>query len=154
MRLITIMIVGLMMAGVGGCGEGASLPDGIARVQAVTGQEKRVRGFIEAFNAHDPQAMASFCAPTLQWGYVSGTAHSVAGNGIDDLQEQMAAYFAQTPGVRSEIENIIANGDTIAITERVYWTPADEDTEKTQASIAVYQFKDEMISAVWYYPEQ
>ena len=154
MRAFSIFLFTLMAFGVSGCGEGSPLPENIVRFEPVTGQEKRVRAFIKAFNDHNPQAMADLCAPTLQWGYVEGTAHSVAGNGVDDLKEQMAAYFEQSPGVRSDVENIIANGNTIAMTERVYWVPAGEEAEKTQASIAVYQFKDEKIAAVWYYPAQ
>jgi len=134
------------------CSEGNSLPENIVKVQPVTQEEKTVRSFVRAFSENSPDNMASYCTHDVQWGYVSQQGYASAGRGRDNLITEMNNYFASTKGVRSEVENLIANGPIVAMTERVFWL--DNDVEKTQSSLAVYQFEGPLIKSVWYYPEQ
>ena len=134
------------------CGKG-NTPRAIdTRTEPATTQEQTVIAFVEAFNAHDPAAMAQLCTPTLQWGYVEGVDHAIAGNGRQALITAMERYFETTPAVRSEVVRILSHNDTVAITERVSWTPANTDQPRLQASVAVYQLEEGLINAVWYYP--
>jgi len=143
-----MMMVLMLMA----CSKAPSLPEGVARINAVSQQEKIVRAFIEAFNAHDPEAMIALCAEDIRWGYATQTTHDFGGRGTAQLVQEMKTYFASISAVRSEISSLAVTGDTIAMAERVYWT--DAGIEKTQSSIAVYQLQDNRIQSVWYYPVQ
>ncbi|MEL6113068.1 MAG: nuclear transport factor 2 family protein [Pseudomonadota bacterium] len=136
------------------CGEGGGLPPGVARVEAVSPQERITRAYVEAFSARDVDAMLAMCTEDIRWGYVEGAAYSEAGMGKAALRDELQGYFGAVPTVTSEIVSMMATGDSVAITEQVSWVPEGQSDPKTSKALGVYQFRDRKIAAVWYFPRE
>jgi len=101
---------------------------------------------VDAFNQHDPDAIATVVAPNFELYYVDE--EGVAGlaiSGHSQLAAEMATYFTSHPSVQS----IIAD----AIDGPVY-TSFREQIVGGQSSLAVYEVRDGLIKRVWYYPAE
>lgn len=108
---------------------------------------KIVRAFMEAFNAHDVEAMRGLLSPEASWYSVNdGGVTTEAGNRAE-LLEGMRQYFSDVPDVRSTIEEPLVNGSQVAFRERVTWS----DGERGQSALAVYEVRDGRIYAAWYH---
>lgn len=153
-HVYVISLTMLLMAALGACTDGGGLPPGVARVEAVSPQERITRTYIEAFSARDIETMLSLCTDDIRWGYVEGAVYAQAGMGKAALREELQGYFAGVPTVTSEIVSMMANGDSIAITEQVSWTPNGSTEPTTSKALGVYQFRDRKIAAVWYFPRE
>jgi len=103
-----------------------------------------------AFNAHDPERMGEFVHDDIIWYGMYADTFAVDANGRDHLLTSMAGYFESLPSARSKMESITPSGGYVAVRERAYWT--SKDGEKSQASLAVYEVKENKVSRVWYFP--
>ena len=101
---------------------------------------------VDAFNQHDPDAMAALVAPDFELYYVDeeGVA-GLAVSGPDQLAAEMATYFTSHPSVQSTI--------AAAIDGPVY-TSFREQIVGGQSSLAVYEVRDGLIKRVWYFPAE
>lgn len=111
-----------------------------------------VTGLMDAFNAHDPDAMREYWDENVTWIELSGAQAQVVTSSADQLYEELVAYFETIPSVRSSLENISVNGDYVSAVERPVWQQDGET--KSQASIVVYEIKNGKVRRFWYYPPQ
>ena len=101
---------------------------------------------VDAFNQHDPAAMAALVSSDFELYYVDD--QGVAGlalTGPDQLAAEMTGYFASRPSVQSVIAD--------AIDGPVY-TSFREQIVGGQSSLAVYEVRDGLIKRVWYFPKE
>jgi len=108
---------------------------------------------LDAFNRHDPAAMAALVDHDFQLYYVSSEGVSeLATSGPDQLENQMVEYFRTRPTVRSEVEGSIDGPRFAAFRERAI--SRHGEVERSQSSMAVYEVVDGKILRVWYYPAE
>jgi hypothetical protein len=132
---------------------GLSLSLGVAAQSATavrTDQEALVLRFVDAFNAHDVEAMAAIADDGIQWVTIDGARVSVETDGKTALRTILQRYFAQCPTCRSTLEWTRVSGSRVAARERASWTTAAGP--RTQTSLSVYELKDGKILRVLYFP--
>lgn len=120
---------------------------------APPGPEAIVARFVEAFNAHDVDAMIALAHDDIEWLSVSGAAITIETRGHEALKESMAAYFAACPSCRSALAWTKTGVSRVAVLERATWTAKDGST-RSQASIAVYELEGRKIRRVHYFPAE
>lgn len=141
MRRFTLAIV--MGASLVGCESPETLPllpEVIQKQQA-------------AFNAKDVASLGKGVTDDFVWYAVREGTTTVEVAGREALMEGMRSYFASLPSVQSRIESFSVLQDQVAVVERVSWTSAD-GTPRTQASMAVYQLRENAIAGVYYFEER
>lgn len=109
-----------------------------------------VRAYIDAFNQHNVPALAERVAPDFVWFNVTSDRATVVVKGRDSLRKSLAKYFEHTPNVRSEIDGVTSAGAYVSFRERATWNSLLG--QRTQASLAVYEVKEGLITRAWYYP--
>ncbi len=118
---------------------------------ALSEAELVVRSLSDAFNAHDPAAMAEHVADDILWlGFAAADSFYTEADGKAALIAGMGGYFEAVPSVRSQMEDVVVTGNFVAFRERVFWQ--SEDGERSQAALAVYEVQDQLVQRVWYYP--
>ncbi|MEM8771044.1 MAG: nuclear transport factor 2 family protein [Pseudomonadota bacterium] len=111
-----------------------------------------VKGLMEAFNAHDPDAMRAYWHDDVEWIEISGDSASTVTASADQLRNELVVYFENFPTVSSGLKDIAVNGNFLTAVETPVW---EEDGErKSQSSIVVYEFLDGKVKRFWYYPPQ
>jgi len=101
---------------------------------------------VEAFNRHDPEAMAQQVATDFELYYVDEAgASALATKGRDQLIEQMKGYFESQPSVKSTVLASIDGPVYVSFREQIVGG---------QSSLAVYEIRDQLIQRVWYYPAE
>jgi len=121
-------------------------------VAAELDQEKLIRNFVAAYNAHDATTMMNYVSDDIRLIYVSRNVSATDADNKIQLRSILNAYFTNFPDSRSEIEDISVTGRFVSTRERAFWSANGED--KTQFALAVYEICNELICAVWYYPPQ
>ena len=109
-----------------------------------------VRAYIDAFNQHNIPALAERVAPDFVWFNVTSDRATVEVKGRDALRKNLANYFEKTPTVRSEIDGLVSAGGYVSFRERATWNSLLG--ERSQASLAIYEVKEGLITRAWYYP--
>ena len=64
----------------------------------------------------------------------------------------MDGYFAACASCRSELLDAQAYGSRVSVIEQASWRVNDE--ERSQSSIAVYEFTGDLIARVYYFPAE
>ena len=101
---------------------------------------------VEAFNQHDPEAMARLVSADFEMYYVSETGVAErATTGRDQLIADMTIYFAARPSVRSVISGAVDGPVRVAFREQIVGGAS---------SLAVYEVHDGLIRRVWYFPAE
>jgi hypothetical protein len=133
-------------------------PGAVAADEAPTGSMAEtvplavVERLMNAFNAHDVEAMAAAVTEDVQWFSVSGAEIGVEADGVDALKAGMKSYFEAIPTARSELEGSFVSGKYVVVRERAYWGAGE--SERSQSSLAVYEIAGELVRRVWYYPAE
>jgi predicted ester cyclase len=67
------------------------------------------RGYLEAFSTGEPEAVASFVTDD----FVNEHTAAIGGGcvGIDEYRKRLPGFLASMPGLRYDIEDIVADGD-------------------------------------------
>ena len=112
--------------------------------------EERVRDYVAAFNKREIDTMLSMVSDDIQWLNVAGDKITVETQGKPQLRESLAAYFKSTPSAKSELQWVQVTASRVAALERAAWQ--SKSGPKSQASLCVYEFRDALISRVYYYP--
>ena len=112
--------------------------------------EQRVRDYVSAFNNREIDTMLGMVSDDIQWLSVAGDKITVETQGKPKLRESMAAYFKSTPSAKSELEWVQVTASRVAALERAAWQ--SKSGPKSQAGLCVYEFRDGLISRVYYYP--
>lgn len=103
--------------------------------------------YVDAFNRHDPEAMAASCQAELEVWYVDEAGVSGLGtSGPDALAAELRGYFEAYPDVRSVPEQVQFLDGFLWFRERVSWA------DRSQASRAVYQVQGGKLLRAWYLP--
>lgn len=100
-----------------------------------------VQGQLDAYNAQDLGAFASFYAEDVIVGDLNG---AIAQQGIGALRERYAAMFAKFPENKALLVNRIANGNTVIDHEDVIRSPGGERF----FAVAIYTIADGKIARV------
>lgn len=120
--------------------------------QAGIEQEKRVRDFVEAFNARNIDLMLELVDENLQWLSVDGAKVSIETQGKAALRQSMMRYFSSCPSCKSSLEWVQSAGTRITTMERASWSSQSE--VKSQRSLSVYEFSGDKILRVYYFPAE
>ena len=118
--------------------------------EAPNPNEQRVRDYVSAFNNREIDTMLGMVSDDIQWLSVAGDKITVETEGKPKLRESMAAYFKSTPSAKSELQWVQVTASRVAALERAAWQ--SKSGPKSQASLCVYEFRDGLISRVYYYP--
>ena len=112
--------------------------------------EDVIRSQLQAFNAHDANAMVANLHEKFAWFGVNSDVMTVEMEGRGNFFNSMRDYFAGVPGARAEIEELFVAGPFVTALERAFWLQGG--TEVSQASLSIYEIRDGLIFRVWYYP--
>ena len=117
-----------------------------AVAEAPKGAMTTARQLLDAFNAHDPAAMAKLVTNDFELIYVDDQGKGeVALVGPEALVAEMTGYFKVRPEVQSKAESVIDGPRFAAFRERIVGGAS---------SLAVYEVHDGLIRRVWYYPAE
>ena len=108
---------------------------------------------LDAFNRHDPEAMASLVASDFELYYFNdeGVA-SLASRGRQQFSEDMTRYFTERPTVRSEIVGAIGGPAFVSFREEIVSAPGEQ--EHRPSSLAVYEVRNSLVKRAWYFPAE
>jgi hypothetical protein len=109
-----------------------------------------VLAYVQAYNAHDVNAVLSFLAPDVVWLSVSGDSLSVDARGQESVRSQLTDYFRRLPSARSELDALTVLGPWVSARERAHWSGSTGP--RSQAALSVYEVRGGLIRRVWYYP--
>ena len=112
--------------------------------------EQRVRDYVSAFNNREIDTMLDMVSDDIQWLNVAGDKIAVETQGKPKLRESLAGYFKSTPSAKSELQWVQVTASRVAALERASWQ--SQSGPKSQAGLCVYEFRDGLISRVYYYP--
>ncbi len=110
-----------------------------------------LRAYLDAFNRHEPDAVAAFCADDFKWYSVEGGKISIDTEGRTLLRDWLIGYFKSLPTVRSEFLSIEQTGPFLTVRERASWDNK-EGKRVSQQAHGVYEIRDGLITSVWYFP--
>ena len=111
-----------------------------------------VRQFVDAFNAHDADAMAALVSDDVKWLSVDGNSVSIEVEGKTALVEAMAGYFQSCPTCRSTIRGLVASRERVSVVEEATWVGSKGP--RSQRAMAVYEISGSLITSVYYFPEE
>lgn len=118
--------------------------------QAPASAEDVILEQLQAFNAGNVEAMVANVADDFVWFAVDAMGVVPQLQGRAAFHRSMTEYFRSVTGTRAAIEEMFPVGDFIAVRERSYWVEGGQ--ELSQASLAVYEIRNDLIRRVWYYP--
>ena len=110
-----------------------------------------LRAYIDAFNRHETDAVAAFCAENFKWYSVEGDKTSTDAESRAQLRDWLAGYFKSLPTVRSDFLAVEQSGPFLTVRERASWDN-QEGRRVSQQAIGIYEIRDGLIKRVWYYP--
>ncbi|MCO6509752.1 MAG: nuclear transport factor 2 family protein [Aridibacter famidurans] len=113
--------------------------------------KSKVYKFTAAYNQGDLKAMLDLAHSDVSWHHIDGESIRTETKGKAALKESLDPYFAGERTTVSRIENIMASGRFVTVTERATWKDKD-GVQKSQAALIVYEFKDGLILNVWDFP--
>ncbi len=108
-----------------------------------------VRAYVDAYNAHDVNAMLALVDDDLTWFMIEEDEMRTEISGTKYLELGMTAFFQAMPEGRSEIRALTVSGSFVSVVEEAFWQTADDSG--SQCAMAVYEVIDELIHRVWYY---
>ena len=109
-----------------------------------------VRGFGDAFDARELDALLALAHPEVEWLSVSGSEIAVETRGREALGESLRGYFASCPSCRSTVEVYQVVGPYVSALEHAEWEK--DGARLRQSSLSVYEIVDGLVRRVWYYP--
>jgi hypothetical protein len=110
-----------------------------------------LRAYFDAYNRHEPDAVAALLSPKVKWFSLDADKLSTDGDGREALRTWLTSYFKSLPDTRSDALSIDQNGAFLSLRERASWT-AKDGAKRSQQSHSVYEIRDGLIERVWYFP--
>lgn len=77
-------------------------------------------GYISSFAAGDPEAVAAWVTDDFVNGHASALGSGCTG--IDEYRRRLPGFLASMPGLRYDVERVIADGDWVSISYRMHAT--------------------------------
>jgi hypothetical protein len=115
---------------------------------AVRRPEAVAQALVEAFNAHDVEAVLSVYAPDCVARRLPGGEEFLRGRA--DIRKKFAALFDKDPGIRIEIVGRIVHGDFVVDREKVTGLAGGNGASY---GAVVYEIRDGLIRNEWYLPK-
>ena len=109
-----------------------------------------VKGFVNAFNERDVDTMLELSTSDMRWMSINGQEVTTETANQAQLKTAMTDYFASSPSTRSDIRHLHQSGPFVYALEQAFWMANGQ--QKSQCSMAVYEFSDGKIQHVWYFP--
>jgi len=116
-----------------------------------------IQQYMDAFNAHDPDAVGRTLAEDVSWLSLSGDAISVDGKNRDAVVTWLTSYFKSFPDVTSRViarpaaEEGAQTSRFFVVRECPTWTGKDGKV-RSQAAWAVFELNAAgLIRRVWYH---
>lgn len=119
---------------------------------AAESPEALVERYIDAYNAHDVDAMLDLAHPDIRWLRIDGANVHVEADGASALAEALRGYFEAVPSSRSRIDWLKSAGQRVTLRECARWRQAERWRE--QCALSVYEIEDGRIADVWYFPAE
>ncbi|MTJ00948.1 nuclear transport factor 2 family protein [Idiomarina piscisalsi] len=113
---------------------------------------EQVEQFVAAFNAQDAERMAQYVTEDVQWLSVNGDKITVETSGKDNLVTAMSGYFESCPSCQSQLANFTVLGSRLSVVEEASWR--QKGKPRSQKSLAVYEFSNNLIHRVYYFPAE
>ncbi len=110
-----------------------------------------LRAYLDAFNRHEPDAVAALLSPRVKWYSLDADKLVTDGDGREALRAWLVGYFKSLPDVRSDFVTIEQTGAFLSVRERAIWT-AKDGARQSQQSQAVYEIRNGLIERAWYFP--
>jgi len=121
-------------------------------IQALPAQSPDYRLLLEnqirAFNEKDLNTLVENVTDDFVWFYVTEYALAEEVRGKVAFKEAMEDYFRNYDDTKTSMYGITQSGNFISFKETTNWGNGQD----TQSSIAVYQFENNKIKKVWYFP--
>ncbi len=129
----------------------ALLLTGIAGASGATDSDV-VRAYIDAYNAHDIEAMLVYASDDIRWMTVDGESSTTETTGKDELASTLSSYFESLPSARSEIRAIYSVAGNLAVVEETFWER--DGIARSQCVLATYEVTNGLILNIWYHNGQ
>lgn len=110
-----------------------------------------LRAYYDAYNRHDPDAVAALLAEDVRWYSVAGDQVATDAESRTAVRDWLVGYFKSIPSTRSTLQSLEVTGAHLAVRERATWTTGDGQP-RAQEALAVYEIRDGLIRRVWYFP--
>ncbi len=143
-RLMAALLIAAMLTACAGAGTRPG-PSG-------AGPEAVVRAYVQAFNAHDAEAVGRYLAEDLRWLAIDGDQLREEARGRTAMVDWLRGYFQQFPDVRAELRYFSGGQRYVAVFECVSWTAGG--AARQQCAHGTYEVADSQIQRVWYWPAQ
>lgn len=139
-KAVLIVLLGLVQANV------------LAQAHAPDSKSKLVHEFLAAFNSHDAEKMGDLVTDNVNWVSVANGAASIEVEGRSNLIAALKEYFVSCPTCRSTISKLMSSQDRVSAIEVASWQT--QNGNRSQQSIAIYEFSGTQIEAVYYFPAE
>ena len=120
-----------------------------SHAQQATANLDRIASFMQAYNAHDINAMLLNMTEDVKWLNIANNQLVAETADKNQLNEAMQAHFKAKPNARSRIKDSIVLGDTIAIVEEAF--SLKNGITSSQCAMSIYQLRKGLISSITYY---
>lgn len=111
-----------------------------------------VRNFQAAFNRHDVTGMTNLVTDDVRLIYLNRDEQTVEFKDKQSLATSMTRYFKDCPSCRSELRGMLCSAERVSVVELAAWSASGG--ERSQASVAVYEFDGSLIRTVFYFPQE
>lgn len=105
--------------------------------------EQVVQAQLDAYNRRDIDAFMATYAPDLK---LYAHPDRLTASGQEQVREQYARLFANTPGLHAEVANRIVQGSFVIDQEVVTGLPGGGEIR----AVAIYEVRDGLIQNVWF----
>ncbi len=106
--------------------------------------------FVDAYNAHDQQAMLKLVHPEIKYMYIDANQIYTETNSKAALVDFLMTYFANNSKAQSKLLSSHLQGPFIHQVEQALWLDASGQ-QKSQCSLSVYEIKQKLIINIWYF---
>ena len=113
---------------------------------------EQVEQFVAAFNDHNAERMAQYVTEDVQWLSVNGDKITIETSGKENLVAAMSGYFKSCPSCQSQLEDFTVLGSRVSVVEEASWRRSGE--LRSQKSLTVYEFSNNLIHRVYYFPAE
>lgn len=114
--------------------------------------EQVVQDFVSAYNSRDLRCMLSLATEDVEWMNVSGGGLSVETRGREALRDTTESSFRSCPTCQASVEQVRRVGSRVTAVEREIWDTASG--AMSRRSLSVYEFRNGLISRVYYFPAE
>ena len=115
-------------------------------------REKLVRQLVAAFNDRNISGMLDVLDEDAQWLSIAGEKITLESSGKKSLRDRMVSYFRTCKSCKSSLDWIQTTGNRVLAMERATWL--SKTGLKSHASLSVYEFRNNKILRVYYFPTE